>query len=112
MIDEGILDYGHFEIASIELETATARLFKDEKIEWGKIELDYTTKSGVSETGEYWFSVEAIQVDFHNFEYKAMDDKVYTSLEESVRNQVVETKQYELAFFIQGEKLSMRIDDA
>ena len=64
MIDDTTLPYKDFKITLIELFREKARLYDGGRIEWGKVEIDFTTDSDQILKQILWFDVEPILVHF------------------------------------------------
>ena len=109
MINDTTLPYKDFKITLIEIFRENARLYNGEIIEWGKVNIDFTTDSDEILRQQYWFDVEPILVHFREQTDRGMDAAPYDSLEAATRSKVVEEKQYYLAFFLNGTEFGKTI---
>ena len=52
------LPFTSFKITAIEFETAIARLYNDQSVEWGKVDSTFFSENGEETKQEFWFTVE------------------------------------------------------
>ena len=95
-------EYKSFDIIKVELDSETARLYDNEKVEWGKVDIDFVNLDDKTVHEEYWFTVEPLKVDFRKLANKAKDLRAHTSNQDAVQDTILETKILHLAYFQNG----------